>query len=247
MSAQRQVDDLRSRLAEAHSNWQLAQAAAAAAEQERAELLQQASQQLNRASLVEQVCACSWFVGGATSCTCVAALILLAAAAVEQRTFARQQDKSFSSCIQPSDQSRLPPRSVAHAQTTCSRLVVFTQALQQVFRQEVSNSRARVSQLQETLHQRSADLDAARAQLVTAQEERAAAVAEQQRREVQLDDALHRNMVLQQQMEQVTPAWLGSAWLWTCLHCDGLMYASFEFCAQRLAFPLGLQQCMMRP
>jgi uncharacterized protein involved in exopolysaccharide biosynthesis len=99
VSAQRQADDLRSRLAEAHSNWQLAQAAAAAAEQERAELLQQASQQLNRASLVEQVCACSWFVGGATSCTCVAALILLAAAAVEQRTFARQQDKSFSSCI----------------------------------------------------------------------------------------------------------------------------------------------------
>jgi hypothetical protein len=72
-------------------------------------------------------------------------------------------------------------------------------------------------------------------------------VAEQQRREVQLDDALHRNMVLQQQMEQVTPAGLGSAWLWTCLHCDGLLYASFAFCAQRLAFPTGLQQCMMRP
>lgn len=55
VSAQRQADDLRSRLAEAQSNWQLAQAAADAATQERSQLLQQVSQELNRASLVEQV------------------------------------------------------------------------------------------------------------------------------------------------------------------------------------------------
>lgn len=55
VSAQRQADDLRSRLAEAQSNWQLAQAAADVAEQECTQLLQQVSQELNRASLVEQV------------------------------------------------------------------------------------------------------------------------------------------------------------------------------------------------
>ena len=58
MSAQRQVDDLRSRLADAQSNWQLAQAAADAAGQERMQLLQHVEQELNRASLVEQVCVC---------------------------------------------------------------------------------------------------------------------------------------------------------------------------------------------
>jgi hypothetical protein len=47
---------MRSRLAEAQSNWQLAQAAVDAAEQECTQLLQQVSQELNRASLVEQVC-----------------------------------------------------------------------------------------------------------------------------------------------------------------------------------------------
>jgi hypothetical protein len=55
VSAQRQADDLRSRLADAQSKLQLAQAAADAAAQERAQLLQQVAQELNRASLVEQV------------------------------------------------------------------------------------------------------------------------------------------------------------------------------------------------
>lgn len=58
VSAQRQADDLRSRLAEAQSNWQLAQAAADAAAHERTQLLQQVSQELNRAALVEQVSPC---------------------------------------------------------------------------------------------------------------------------------------------------------------------------------------------
>jgi len=55
VSAQRQADDLRSRLAEAQSSRQLAQAAADAAAQERTQLLQHVAQELNRASLVEQV------------------------------------------------------------------------------------------------------------------------------------------------------------------------------------------------
>lgn len=55
VSAERQADDLRSRLAGAQSKWQLAQAAADAAAQERTQLMQQVAQELNRASLVEQV------------------------------------------------------------------------------------------------------------------------------------------------------------------------------------------------
>lgn len=55
LAAQRQAHDLRSRLAEAQAGWQRAQAAADGAQQERTHLLQQFAQELNKASLVEQV------------------------------------------------------------------------------------------------------------------------------------------------------------------------------------------------
>lgn len=66
VSAQRQADDLRSRLAGAQSKWQLAQAAADAAAQERSELMQQVAQELNRAPVVEQVR--SWHRNSAAAC-----------------------------------------------------------------------------------------------------------------------------------------------------------------------------------
>jgi hypothetical protein len=58
--------------------------------------------------------------------------------------------------------------------------------------------------MQDTLHQRSTELQAAQAQLVTAREERAASEAEQQRLQGQLQDAQRANLVLQQQMSQVS-------------------------------------------
>jgi septal ring factor EnvC (AmiA/AmiB activator) len=72
-----------------------------------------------------------------------------------------------------------------------------------VFRQEVSNGRVRCSQLQEALHQRSTDLEAAQAQLATAREERAAAEAQQQHAQRQLQAAQAGNSLLRQQMSQV--------------------------------------------
>lgn len=78
-----------------------------------------------------------------------------------------------------------------------------SQALQQVFRQEVSNGRTRCSQLQEALHQRSTDLEAAQSQLATAREERAAAEAQQQHVQQQLQAVQAGNSLLRQQMSQV--------------------------------------------
>lgn len=85
----------------------------------------------------------------------------------------------------------------------CLSLLLPSQALQQVFRQEVSNGRTRCSQLQEALHQRSTDLEAAQAQLATAREERAAAQAQQQHVQQQLQAVQAGNSLLRQQMSQV--------------------------------------------
>lgn len=78
-----------------------------------------------------------------------------------------------------------------------------SQALLQVFRQEVSNGRNRCSQLQEALHQQSTDLEAAQAQLATAREERAAAEAQQQHVQQQLQAVQAGNSLLRQQTSQV--------------------------------------------
>lgn len=92
------------------------------------------------------------------------------------------------------------------------------QALQQVFKQEVSNGRTRCCQLQEALHQRSTDLEAVKAQLAAAQQDGAAAVAEQCRLQQQLQKAQHSNHVLREQYDKVSsgdPCWAymtGSSW-----------------------------------
>jgi len=72
-----------------------------------------------------------------------------------------------------------------------------------VFKQEVSSGRARQSQLQDTLHQRLTEVEAARAQLGAVQKEQAAAAAEQQGLRVQLQDAQRANCELQQRLDKV--------------------------------------------
>lgn len=203
--AQRQADDLRSRLAEAQSNWQLAQAAADAAAQERSQLLQQVAQELNRASLVEQVCRMALTVQP-PPCLYFSCSVCYSATSA-----CSQQVELASFRVLTDQQARLVFDACAHSvcvvvmqeASTVSHLCAPLQALQQVFRQEVSNGRARCSQLQDTLHQRSTDLEAAQAQLATSREERAASEAEQQRLQGQLQDAQRGNLVLQQQMSQV--------------------------------------------
>jgi hypothetical protein len=77
-----------------------------------------------------------------------------------------------------------------------------------VFRQEVGNGRARCSQLQEALHQKATELDAARAAQTAAQQEQAAAVARQQQVEQQLQEAQRGNVLLQQQCDKVCGCWV---------------------------------------
>lgn len=79
----------------------------------------------------------------------------------------------------------------------------WLQALQQVFRQEVSSGRARQSQLQDALHQRLTEVETARAQLATVQKEQAAAAGEQQGLKRQLQDAQRANLELQQRLDTV--------------------------------------------
>lgn len=77
------------------------------------------------------------------------------------------------------------------------------QALQQLFKQEVTSGRARCLQLQDVLHQRSTDLEAARLQLTAAQQQRAGAEAKQRQLQLQLEGAQRGSQLLQQQVDKV--------------------------------------------
>lgn len=94
-----------------------------------------------------------------------------------------------------------------HTLLVAALVVPLQQAVQQVFKQEVTNGRARSSQLQEALHQRDTDLEAARAQLAAAQQGQAAAEAEQQRLRLQLKGAQQGKSLLQQQVDKVSLGW----------------------------------------